>query len=61
MPLGLRGTKMNGAMLEDKVSNALDWLRNAKDKFRSFATGEERLNTERPRVGLALAGGFARY
>ena len=60
MPLGLRGTKMSGAMLEDKVSNALDWLRNAKDKFRSFATGEERPNSERPRVGLALAGGFAR-
>jgi NTE family protein len=47
-------------MLEDKVSNALDWLRNARDKFRSFATGEEGSNTERPRVGLALAGGFAR-
>ena len=51
---------MSRDMLEDKVSNALDWLRNAKDKFRSFATGEERPNTERPRVGLALAGGFAR-
>jgi NTE family protein len=47
-------------MLEDKVTNALDWLRNAKDKFRSFATGEERDPSERPRVGLALAGGFAR-
>src|ERR1700719_1342943 len=47
-------------MLEDKVTNALDWLRNAKDKFRSFATGEEQPSTERPRVGLALAGGFAR-
>ena len=47
-------------MLEDKVSNALDWLRNAKDKLHSFATGEERPNSERPRVGLALAGGFAR-
>src|ERR1700738_4984504 len=47
-------------MLEDKVSNALDWLRNARDKFRSFATSEEGSNTERPRVGLALAGGFAR-
>ena len=47
-------------MLEDKASNALDWLRNAKDKFRSFAIGEERPNRERPRVGLALAGGFAR-
>src|ERR1700686_916037 len=47
-------------MLEDKVTNALDWLRNAKDKFRSFASGEEQPRTERPRVGLALAGGFAR-
>lgn len=47
-------------MLEDRVSNALDWLRNARDKFRSFATGEERPTPERPRVGLALAGGFAR-
>src|SRR5712691_8820681 len=47
-------------MLEDKVSNAIDWLRNAKDKFRSLATGEERNPSERPRVGLALAGGFAR-
>src|SRR3981189_440859 len=47
-------------MLEDKVTNALDWLRNAKDKFRSFASGEERLGADRPRVGLALAGGFAR-
>jgi NTE family protein len=47
-------------MLEDKVTNALDWLRSAKDKFRSFATGEERSRSERPRVGLALAGGFAR-
>jgi NTE family protein len=47
-------------MLEDKVSNALDWLRSAKDKFRSFATGDESPRTERARVGLALAGGFAR-
>src|SRR5260370_16297469 len=47
-------------MLEDRVSNAIDWLRNAKDKFRSLARGEERNPSERPRVGLALAGGFAR-
>src|SRR6266853_2424160 len=53
-------SKISAAMLEDKVTNALDWLRNAKDKFRSFATNEERPPTERPRVGLALAGGFAR-
>src|SRR5437868_9895564 len=47
-------------MLEDKVSNALDWLRNAKDKFRVFAAREEPRSAERLRVGLALAGGFAR-
>jgi len=60
MPQGQSGTRMNTPMLEDKVTNALDWLRNAKDKFRTFATGEEQPRTERPRVGLALAGGFAR-
>jgi NTE family protein len=47
-------------MLEDRVTNAIDWLRNARDKFRSFATGEGRRPGERPRVGVALAGGFAR-
>jgi NTE family protein len=47
-------------MREYKVYNPLDWLRNAKDKFRTFAQGEERPQLERPRVGLALAGGFAR-
>ena len=47
-------------MLEDRVSNALDWLRTAKDKMRSFAAGVEREPSERPRIGLALAGGFAR-
>jgi NTE family protein len=47
-------------MGEPRVSNPLDWLRSAKDKFRTFAYGEERPQLERPRVGLALAGGFAR-
>jgi NTE family protein len=47
-------------MLDDKVADAIDWLRGAKDKLRTFATGEARPNAERPRVGLALAGGFAR-
>jgi NTE family protein len=47
-------------MIEGKVHNALDWLRTAKDKFRTFAYGEGRVRGERPRVGLALAGGFAR-
>ncbi|HWY87102.1 MAG TPA: patatin-like phospholipase family protein, partial [Gemmataceae bacterium] len=32
----------------------------AKDKFRAFAYGEQKEPGERPRVGLALAGGFAR-
>jgi NTE family protein len=47
-------------MIEPRVSTALDWLRSAKEKFRTFAYGEERRPAERPRVGLALAGGFAR-
>src|SRR5271155_5937357 len=47
-------------MLDDKVANAVDWLKTAKDKLRTFATGEAPPPAERPRVGLALAGGFAR-
>lgn len=54
------GSKILESMLEEKVSNALDWLRSARDKVRSFTTGSERVPAERPRVGLALAGGFAR-
>jgi len=46
--------------LEDKVSGTLGWFRTAKDKFRAFAYGEQSEPRERPRVGLALAGGFAR-
>jgi NTE family protein len=46
--------------LEDKVSGTLGWFRTAKDKFRAFAYGEQKEPGERPRVGLALAGGFAR-
>ena len=45
---------------ETKTSGPLGWLRTAKDKFRSFAYGEQSEPGERPRVGLALAGGFAR-
>lgn len=47
-------------MLEDRVTNALDWLRTAKEKIRTFAAGEGSGASERPRIGLALAGGFAR-
>jgi len=42
------------------MNSALDWLRSAKEKFRSFAYGSVKQGAERPRVGLALAGGFAR-
>jgi len=51
---------MKVTMLDDKVANAIDWLRTARDKLRTFANGEAHPSTERPRVGLALAGGFAR-
>jgi NTE family protein len=45
---------------EGKDSGAANWLRTAKEKFREFAYGEQGEPAERPRVGLALAGGFAR-
>jgi NTE family protein len=45
---------------EEKASGPLAWLRTAKDKFRAFAYGNEPQRAERPRIGLALAGGFAR-
>lgn len=45
---------------EGKVSGALGWLRTAKDKLSAFAHGEQSESAKRPRVGLALAGGFAR-
>ncbi len=45
---------------ETKASGALGWFRTAKDKLRSFARSREGEPRERPRVGLALAGGFAR-
>jgi len=47
-------------MLDQKVSEALDWLRIAKDKFREFAHSGDRQGETRRKVGLALAGGFAR-
>jgi len=45
---------------EGKASSTPGWLQTAKDKFRAFAYGEQKEPRERPRVGLALAGGFAR-
>ena len=47
-------------MLDHKINDALEWLRAAKEKFREFATGKEESRSPRPKVGLALAGGFAR-
>jgi NTE family protein len=47
-------------MLDSKVSEALEWLRIAKEKLREFAYGDGADQTTRPKVGLALAGGFAR-
>ena len=45
---------------EENISGPLGWLRTAKEKFRAFAYGDRGEPRERPRVGLALAGGFAR-
>jgi len=45
---------------EEKGAGPLGWIRTAKDRLRAFAYGNERQPTERPRVGLALGGGFAR-
>jgi NTE family protein len=45
---------------DDKGSPLPGRFQAAKDKFRAFAYGEAESRTERPRVGLALAGGFAR-
>jgi NTE family protein len=47
-------------MLDRKVSEALEWLRLAKDKLREFAHGGNVERNARPKIGLALAGGFAR-
>ena len=45
---------------DDKASGPLAWFKTAKDKIRAFAYRREPQRSERPRVGLALAGGFAR-
>ena len=51
---------MAEAEKDEKGSGPLAWLKTAKEKIRAFAYGNEPQPTERPRVGLALAGGFAR-
>ncbi len=43
-----------------KVTDALGWLESAKERLRALARPEESTPKERPRIGLALAGGFAR-
>ncbi len=43
-----------------KVTDALGWLQSAREKLLSLGQPEERKPAERPRVGLALSGGFAR-
>src|SRR5215468_8928858 len=59
-PCDRYGIRIGVEMPEGKVATALDWLRTAKDRFRAFAYGDQKERTGRPRVGLALAGGFAR-
>jgi len=43
-----------------KITDALGWLEAAKERLRSLAQREDTPPKERPRIGLALAGGFAR-
>jgi NTE family protein len=47
-------------MTERKDGESQNFLHMAKDLFRSFAYGGAPRGARRPRVGLALAGGFAR-
>jgi len=44
--------------MSNKVNDTLQWLREAEQKFRKLAYGDTR--SPRPKIGLALAGGFAR-
>lgn len=46
--------------MDGKVSSALEWLKAARERFREFAYGNEAVPAARPKIGLALAGGFAR-
>jgi NTE family protein len=47
-------------MAPEKNGDTQSFLHTAKDVFRSFAYGGAAKGTKRPRVGIALAGGFAR-
>jgi NTE family protein len=46
--------------MDSTVTSALEWLKNAKERFRELAYGGNPNPPARPKVGLALAGGFAR-
>ena len=47
-------------MPEDKNASAESVLRSAKEWLRAFSNGNGKDDPTRPRVGIALAGGFAR-
>ncbi|MGB2636028.1 MAG: patatin-like phospholipase family protein [Candidatus Acidiferrum sp.] len=47
-------------MASEKNGDSQNFLRMARDVFRSFAYGGSPKGSRRPRVGVALAGGFAR-
>ena len=47
-------------MANEKEANAQSLMRSAKEWFRAFSNGYSVPGERRPRVGLALAGGFAR-
>jgi NTE family protein len=49
-----------GDVKEGKVTFAKHWLRHATDRVQALALGNPRPSGDRPRIGLALAGGFAR-
>jgi Predicted esterase of the alpha-beta hydrolase superfamily len=46
--------------MDSKINSALEWLRNAEQTFRQRAFGSADKQSPRPKIGLALAGGFAR-
>jgi len=47
-------------MAHEKNGDSQNFLRMARDVFRAFAYGGTPKGAKRPRVGIALAGGFAR-
>lgn len=42
------------------MKDAIGWLQSARERLRTLARPEESQPAERPRIGLALSGGFAR-